>query len=232
MVIFVIEGKIEMFMPGGGYPNQVNLEKIKMKIDNTMLEDIWFTADDHFGHTNIIEFCDRPFDSIDAMDDTLIKNWNEVVKPGDTVYHLADFTLGDWEQAEKYFLQLNGHIKILSNPWHHDKRWLPDDYYGNLHDYMLLTYEAKNIDVEILPPMVVLEIEDRGASPYPLAITLCHYSLAVWDRKHYGAWHLHGHTHKPNNSENFILNVGVDCCNFYPISLGGVLQHMYEKGHV
>ena len=203
-----------------------------MRIDNTMLEDIWFTADNHFGHENIIQYCKRPFESVDVMDKALIDNWNKVIKPGDTVYHLGDFTLGDWKQAEFYFKQLNGQIKILSNPWHHDKRWLkklkdfPEDAYVNRLNNITESFE-------LLPPMTVLEIENMGASEYPLAITLCHYPLAVWDRKHYGAWHLHGHTHKRNYSVyEFVLNVGVDCMNYYPISLGGVLQCMYEKGHV
>ncbi len=202
-----------------------------MKIDNTMLENIWFTADQHLGHENIIEYCNRPFKTIDEMDKTLIDNHNEVVKPGDTVYHLSDFTLGDYKQVVGYFDQLNGHIKFLSNPWHHDKRWLE----GLDKEMKCNCFELdKTIteSFELLPPMVVLEIDDMGASKYPLAITLCHYPLQVWDRKHYGAWMLHGHTHKENESGDFILNVGVDCMNYYPISLGGVLQCMYEKGHV
>lgn len=203
-----------------------------MKINNTMLEIIWFTADNHFGHENIIEFCDCPFSHIDEMDDTLIKNWNEVVKLGNIVYHLGDFTLGAYEAATQYFDRLNGHIKFLSNPWHHDKRWLegvrsiPECETGHI--------SRVTESFELLPPMVVLEIPGMGASEYPLALTLCHYPLQFWDRKHYGAWMLHGHTHQKNNFDTgeFILNVGVDCHNFYPISLGGVLQYMYEKGHV
>lgn len=202
-----------------------------MKIDNTQLENIWFTADNHFGHTNIIKFCDRPFESIDDMDKVLINNWNEVISKDDTVYHLGDFTLGDYTQAINYWDQLNGNIKFLSNPWHHDKRWLE----GLDRETSYNCFELDRVvteSFELLPPMVVLEIENMGASKYPLAITLCHYPLAAWDRKHYGAWHLHGHTHKHNNSGDFILNVGVDCMNYYPVSLGGVLSYMYEIGHV
>lgn len=204
-----------------------------IELKNDQLENIWFTADQHWGHENIIKFCDRPFETVEEMDKALIENWNEVIKPGDTVFHLGDFTLEDYVIAVSYFNQLNGHIKFLSNPWHHDKRWLEvlltEPNYKNV--VREATYK-KTETFELLPPMVVLEITEMGASPYPLAITLCHYPLSVWDRKHYGAWHLHGHTHKQNNSEEFILNIGVDCMNYYPISLGGVLQYMYEKGHV
>lgn len=207
------------------------------RIKTDELENIWFTADNHFGHENIIKFCDRPFESVEEMDRVLIENWNKVVRPTDAVYHLSDFTLGWVLEAKRYFRQLNGHIKVLSNLWHHDKRWLQDiervsdfDKIGVLDISESSSTHYYNL-VEILPPLVVLEIEGMGSSEgRPLAITLCHYPLAVWDRKHYGAWHLCAHTHKHIESGDFILNVGVDCQNYYPISFGGVLQYMYEMG--
>lgn len=47
---------------------------------------ILFTADTHFGHANIIRFCDRPFTDIEAMNESLIANWNRKVTNSDTVY--------------------------------------------------------------------------------------------------------------------------------------------------
>lgn len=192
------------------------------------LNNHWITADSHLGHSNIIKFCNRPFETVDEMDRVLISNWNEVVGPDDTVWHLGDFTLGDFEMARRYFAQLNGKINILANHWHHDKRWLPKNYFGPL---MLEYPEATDVShVNVVPPMVVLEIEGMGGEGRPLAVTLCHYLMAIWDRKHYGAWCLSAHTHKPYETGDFILNVGVDCMNYYPINLGGILEKMYEKG--
>ncbi len=175
---------------------------------------VWFTADDHFGHGNIIEYCNRPFETVEEMDAKLIDNWNSTIKPGDTVYHLGDFTLGDMNVAREYFSLLNGSINILSNPWHHDARWLSGDYFSNSYT-----------EVVKLPPMVVLEIPQRKG--YPIAIILCHYPLERWDRKHYGSIHLHGHCHG-NLLENpqFRMDIGVDMHRFYPISLSGVLEVM------
>jgi len=81
---------------------------------------IWFTADHHFNHANIIKYCNRPFSSVDEMNNELVRRWNEVIKPDDTVYHLGDFTLEGVETFYKFFMQLNG--KILIIPGGHDYR--------------------------------------------------------------------------------------------------------------
>lgn len=186
------------------------------------LEHTFITADHHFGHENIIKFCNRPFESAEQMDTALIGNWNKIIGPNDIVYHLGDFTLGDAAMADLYFAELNGKISVLKNSWHHDKRWIDSgDFYG------------KKWPVKILPPMVILEVPALGKDNYPLAVTICHYPLAIWDRKHYGAWHLHGHSHGNHQypADDYAIDVGVDCMNFFPISLGGILTLMYERGY-
>ena len=53
---------------------------------------IWFTADSHISHRNIIKYCKRPFSDVEEMNETLISNWNKVVGKDDFVFHLGDFS--------------------------------------------------------------------------------------------------------------------------------------------
>ena len=69
---------------------------------------IFFTSDHHFGHENIIRFCNRPFKDAREMNEVLIQRWNEKVKPRDEVYHLGDFGLTYKENLETILNQLNG----------------------------------------------------------------------------------------------------------------------------
>ena len=81
---------------------------------------LFFTSDTHFGHENIITFCNRPFESIEEHDRVLIQNWNSVVTPDDTVFHLGDFCFGNGYKWYEILGQLNGHIYLIRGN-HDDK---------------------------------------------------------------------------------------------------------------
>lgn len=190
---------------------------------------LFFTADQHFGHENIIKFCNRPFDDVVNMDAALVENWNKVISHDCTVFHLGDFTLMDGANAAQYFGALNGRIYITGVPWHHDKRWLK---YSN-PPYR--TYDE--YPVEILPPECILEIYGLHSKKWPLTIHLSHYPIGDWDRKYHGGWHLHGHSHGQYLGDNhktgeLCWDVGVDGAgvNYTPVSFGGILEWAYECG--
>ena len=79
-------------------------------------ENVWFTSDLHFHHTNILKYCNRPWATVEEMN-----NWNSVVKPGDDVYCLGDFCFGGVEKLESILCArkedgsklLNGRIHLI-----------------------------------------------------------------------------------------------------------------------
>jgi len=153
---------------------------------------LWFTADTHFDHANIIEYARRPFQSLDEMNETMVANWNAVVQPGDTVYHLGDFAF----RRHYYFARrLNGQIVLIEGS--HDRM--------SASDRKAFTWVG---------PMHVVHGETD--------IVLCHYAMRVWPRSHYGTWHLFGHSHGYLPPQGKSFDVGVDCWSFTPISLTAV----------
>src|SRR5688572_16332601 len=68
----------------------------------------WFTADTHFGHANIISYCDRPFADVTSMRTELVRRWNERVAAEDRVLVLGDFALGRIEETLTVLSELNG----------------------------------------------------------------------------------------------------------------------------
>ena len=162
----------------------------------------WFSSDHHLGHRNILKYTNRPFSSVEEMDDILILRWNEVVKKDDTVYHLGDFCMGDeWN----YLSRLNGNILFIKGS--HDS-WM------NKKDYPYL----REITVD--------NYMDEVNSEYKKLIVLCHYSLRSWNKSHYASWHLFGHHHGNLEPYGLSFDVGVDCWDFYPVSFEQVREKM------
>lgn len=159
---------------------------------------IYFTADTHFHHKNVIRLCDRPFSSIEEMDRKLIENINERVKKEDTLYILGDFSFT--AKPAEYLSQINGNVVRVKGS----------------HDY-----DIKEPYIIKLQPKGLLD--EYGTQQL---IVLCHYSMRTWERSHYGSWCLWGHSH--NNLEPYGLSfdVGVDAWNYYPVSLEEVAEKM------
>ena len=180
----------------------------------------FFTADHHFGHTNIIKFCKRPFSSTKEMDDNLIDAWNHVVSEKDVVYHLGDFTLFGAGKFVDYASQLNGRIRIV--PGGHDFRWLKQVT-------ALEATSRSGYQVIILDPLVSLSLPKVFNNKYSQIIVLCHFAMRVWDRSHHGAYHLYGHSHGTLPNKGRSLDVGVDTNNFYPYSLDEIHQILQKE---
>jgi calcineurin-like phosphoesterase family protein len=171
----------------------------------------FYIADPHFGHEAVIRMNQRPFDSIEEMDRTIINNWNSVVKKLDEVYIVGDLIFRSRNQPEYYLSQLKGkkHL-ILGN---HEK-W------------------TKGIDLTQYFESVshIAEITDMNRH-----VVLCHYPMAEWPRYFRGSLHIFGHIHNNRDCDAFryyqnnqnMLNAGVDINHFTPV----LLQQLIDNNH-
>jgi len=169
---------------------------------------IYFTADTHFCHANIIDSCNRPFNDVGEMDQTLIENWNSCVKNRDEIYILGDFLYrGKGKDANAILAKLKGRKYLIK---------------GN-HERYLTDPEFKPEAFEWIKDYYVLK-------HHGIKIVLFHYPLLSWDGSHRGSIHLYGHVHNsglkhPEFGEKLrvlgpnAFNVGVDVNNFYPVSI-------------
>lgn len=151
----------------------------------------FFVSDTHFGHDSIRRYTNRPFESVDEMNEILIQNWNSVVGPHDYVYHLGDFGFGHPKEMLRIFNQLNG-VKHLAHG-NHDKKevirlpwaWIKEQYGFKKDDYY---------------------------------IWLNHYPMRSWNRSYHGSGHLHGHVHSLCKPYGKSFDVGVDAWNYTPVN--------------
>jgi len=162
---------------------------------------IYFTADTHFFHggngknRGVIKYCNRPFSSVEEMNEKLIENWNNTVGKKDTVYHLGDFAFGKKEDVRKLRFRLNGKIHlILGNHDYRNKLNKLENTFTSISDIKTIKYEKQ-------------------------IIVLCHYALRVWDRSCYNTWQLYGHSHGNLPPDGKQIDVGVDVGKRYaPVS--------------
>ena len=178
---------------------------------------IYFTSDTHFGHAAILKYSRRPFATLQEHDEGLVERWNAVVRPGDTVYHLGDFTLSNSKLiVEQLLSRLNGQkFLILGN---HDR----DPVRKASGWVKVVPYHELSI------PMTTKQT--IPGSPGKQKICLFHYRMVVWNKAHYGSWALHGHSHGtlPVNYNARTFDIGVDCWNYTPVSLAQVAERMEQ----
>lgn len=179
-----------------------------------MIKNIWFSSDLHMGHKNVIDYSSRPWSTVEEMNEGLIQNWNSLVKPKDTVYFLGDFCLtAKVEFVDDWLGQFNGEWRIIAG--NHDRAWLKKlDKLENCDKIKWVRdYAERHFTV--------------GGKKYKLV--LCHFPLLFWHGSHYGSIHLHGHSHggaQKLNEGIRRMDVGVDCNNWYPVSLKDIVTKL------
>ena len=166
----------------------------------------WAISDTHFGHDNVIIYDKRPFKTGEEMDEAMIKNWNSVVKPNDTIYHLGDFAFLHESMICKILDRLNGNKILITG--NHDKQMKKDcvrKYFKIITPY-LEVYQNKQL------------------------ICMFHYPQARWNKSHRGSFHIHGHEHGNYvyPEESRAMDVGAPCIDYTPINLNEVMERLIK----
>jgi calcineurin-like phosphoesterase family protein len=180
----------------------------------------FFTSDLHFKHSNI-KYSNRPFKNVDEMDEALINNWNSVVSDKDSVYICGDIGMCKPQEIISMLCRLKGNKHLI---------------YGNHDEYIrnnkeILAHFSSAADYKLI------KIKDEDAFGNYQRIALLHYPMIVWDRSHYGTWHLHGHCHGSlkDDINSLRLDVGVDAWYtetvklYRPVEYSEIKERMKQK---
>jgi calcineurin-like phosphoesterase family protein len=196
------------------------MKKIITDLDNTFT-----TSDNHFYHMNVIRYCQRPFTSIEEMNEIMITKWNETVMPNDIIYHLGDFSMA-FRAVEVFTKRLSG-TKILicgnhdfCHPAHkksrnaeNQEKWIQkyiDNGWAEVH--MNGEFEipgVANVNVNHMPYLEGNGQDIRHAKHRP---------------NDDGRWLLCGHVHEKWAQRGKMINVGVDVRDFRPITFRTVVD--------
>ena len=155
---------------------------------------ILFIADTHFGHRSICKY--RPFKTAEEHDETLINNWNSVVrKKRNTVWVLGDFMFRDDSRDIKGIIdRLNGNINLIT---------------GN-HDYLPFCMHNK------------INIMHGLTKKYKMWLSHC----PIHPNELRGLVNIHGHVHSETVDDKRYINVSANVIGYTPISLDAIRSQL------
>lgn len=182
----------------------------KLEIDVYGGRDVWVWGDQHFGHKNIIKYCNRPYPNPDLMAQCLIGNYLNVVKPDDIVIFNGDIGFLAETKINEILDQLPGYkIHVIGNhDMHRD---------GKVYDL--------NVDEQHL--CMIVDVPDHDFD-YQLLFT--HYPITNIPPM---CVNVHGHTHQ-HTLDPWNINVCVEHTNFAPLNLNDVMvrARKYIETHI
>lgn len=164
----------------------------------------FFIADTHFGDESIIAFENRPFSSSKEMDRAITHNWNSIIKKGDCVVILGDYSFYDFQGTKTITRELNGYkILILGN---HDL------------DSEINCWKDVGIDEVYKYPIIFNKYYILSHEP-------------IYMSKNMPYINVHGHLHHLNYSDTGFFNVCVENINYTPINMETVYQKYKVDTH-
>lgn len=195
---------------------------------------VFFTSDTHFFHKNIIDFCNRPFTSVEEMNETLINNWNNVVSPDDYIFHLGDFCFGGSSAWDYCLNHLNGHkFLILGN---HEMKNLKD---GSMFKFDWVGFQAyirignRSVYLNHFPFLCYGGSYRRGENAVIQLFGHVHSQPKHYDIEHITDSEVKEILGKDTSRLQYLLptqyDVGVDNNNYTPISWKQILNIIDKK---
>ena len=178
---------------------------------------IFITSDTHFCHNKEFIYQPRGFESVNEMNEEIVKRWNSIVSPIDTVYHLGDVMLNDNAVGVRFLNQCHGNIRILT---------------GN-HDTSTRVQEYVNIRPTILHIGLATIIKHKGynfyLSHYPTITS--NYDVDKPLKKRVINLCGHSHTTDPflDWDKGLIYHCELDAHNCYPICLDDIIENIKNK---
>jgi calcineurin-like phosphoesterase family protein len=171
----------------------------------------YYTSDWHLGHKNIIRYSNRPFADVEEMNRAIIDNMKAKLKKGDRLYFVGDLSFQSIEKTTRLMQELKDATGALLYfvPGNHDPK--------DTHD--ILCSDGETPLWEHISPL--MEVHDRKRK-----VILCHYAMKVWNKSHHGAYHLFGHSHGSMPGTTQSMDVGVDPCQFQPVTLDECIERM------
>jgi|SRR6056300_701298 len=179
----------------------------------------WYTSDQHYGHTKIVDKCGRRFSSVEHMDSEMIRRYREVVRPGDRVAFLGDFSFSGPQRTVEIMSQLPGQKFLIRG--NHD-RMTTALYQRAGFSLVVDQLRATIRGVETI--LVHYHPIDFVSVPYDGRVKYLESLPLLGDR--YAC--IHGHTHSRKRTHRSAIHVGVDAWDFYPAP-GGEVERLVES---
>lgn len=192
----------------------------------------WFTADPHFGHKNIIEYCKRPFSSVEEMNKGLLHGINSTVGAGDRLVILGDVCMGKLEESMSFLQRIEAE-EIILVPGNHDRWSLAYKHRGTPEEQVekRLAFAQKFVmdtRFKVLSDEEPSYWELSHFLPYAPDAFVSHYPYEgdhgdvdryAWLRAaDDGLPIIHGHVHTEWRTRGRQFNVGVDVNGYRPVS--------------
>lgn len=182
----------------------------------------WFISDLHFDHKNVIEFSDRPFSSIEEMNDKIINNIKKVVSPGDTLIIVGDFSLGAKKENLKNYIKRikeSGCYLINVRGNHDESNSIMMNHGFDLAcDKLEITLANEKVTVMHYPYRQSLFMYYYYKVLNKIFPTKFWNERRYWDKLPFKKKYLiHGHTHSTILQNEYQFNVSCEALNYTPI---------------